>query len=383
MYEKIESYEAEMVACRKDLHRHPELAFEEERTSDVVAQKLASWGIEVHRGLAKTGVVGCLKVGNSKASIGVRADMDALPILEANTFEHRSTREGVMHACGHDGHTTMLLCAAKYLAETQQFDGTVIFIFQPAEENLGGGKVMVEQGLFEQFPVDAVYGMHNWPGMDVGKFGMRDGVAMAAFDSFEITITGVGAHAAKPEAGVDAIVVGSQIVSALQSIVARNIAPLDNAVISVTQFHGGDAWNVLPETVTLRGCARSLVSEVQAQIESAMERVIAGVCQAYGARHALDYHHGYPVTVNSVRETDVARSVTAALVGEKNVDPQIPPTMGSEDFGFMLQERPGSYIVLGNGDSHGLHNPHYEFNDAALTLGAKYWAHLVETQLRV
>jgi len=381
MHEQIDSYKAELVSLRKDFHKHPELAFEETRTSQIVAEKLATWGIDVHRGLAKTGVVGTLKVGTSDKAIGLRADMDALPILEANDFEHRSIHDGVMHACGHDGHTTMLLGAARYLAQTKRFDGTVYFIFQPAEENYGGGKVMIDEGLFEKFPAQTVYGMHNWPGMEVGKFGMRSGVAMAAFDTFKITINGVGAHAAKPDAGIDSLVVGAQAVVALQSVVARNISPLDNAVVSVTQFHGGDTWNVLPERVVLKGCTRSLNSTVQAQIESAMERVIAGVCQAFGATHTLDYVHGYPVTVNTETQTRIAQAVTCELVGEKSVDPDIRPTMGSEDFGFMLQQRPGAYIMIGNGDSAGVHNPHYEFNDELLVLGAKYWAHLAQTLL--
>lgn len=381
MYETIDRYKAELVSLRRDFHKHPELAFEETRTSQIVAEKLTEWGLDVHRGLAKTGVVGTLKAGTSDRAIGLRADMDALPILEANTFEHRSIHDGVMHACGHDGHTTMLLGAARYLAETKRFDGTVYFIFQPAEENYGGGKVMIEEGLFEKFPAQSVYGMHNWPGMGVGQFGMRTGVAMAAFDTFEVTITGVGAHAAKPEAGIDPLLVGAHAVAALQSIVARNVSPLDSAVVSVTQFHGGDTWNVIPERVVLKGCVRSLNSAVQAQIESAMERTLAGVCQTFGATHALDYVHGYPVTVNTEAETRITQAVAAELVGEKNVDPNIQPTMGSEDFGFMLQQKPGAYIVIGNGDSAGVHNPHYEFNDELLTLGAKYWVHLAQTLL--
>ena len=378
---KIDTYHAELTALRRDFHKHPELAFEERRTSKIVAEKLTSWGIEVHCGLAKTGVVGTLKAGKSKKTIGLRADMDALPIHEANTFAHRSLHDGVMHACGHDGHTTMLLGAAKYLSEMKNFDGTVYFIFQPAEENGGGGEVMIKDGLFEKFPAQEVYGMHNWPGMDLGKFAMRVGPAMAAVDNFDIEITGKGAHAAKPDAGIDSVLVGAQVVTALQSIVARNVSPLDNAVVSVTQFHGGDAYNVLPERIVLRGCTRSLKAEVRAQLQEAIERVVAGVCRANGATFKFNFMRGYPVTVNHARETAIAQQVTSQLVGEQNVNPDIVPTMGAEDFSYMLQKRPGSYIFAGNGDSAGVHNPHYEFNDELLTLGAKYWALLVETQL--
>lgn len=383
MTDHIDTYKDELIAMRKDFHKHPELAFNEVRTSGIVAEKLQSWGIETHTGLAKTGVVGVLKAGNSDRKVGLRADMDALPIEEANTFEHKSVNEGVMHACGHDGHTTMLLGAARYLAETKKFDGTVYLIFQPAEENYGGGKVMIDEGLFEKFPADTIFGMHNWPGMDLGKFGMRVGTAMAAYDRFDITITGVGAHAAKPDGGIDPIVVGSNVVSALQSIVSRNVPPLESAVISVTQFHAGTTYNIIPETAVISGCTRSLNKEVQAQIESTMDRIIDGVCKAYGATYTLDYQHGYPTTVNTAQEVAVAHAVTSELVGEKNVNPDLEPTMGSEDFGFMLEEKPGAYIVIGNGDSAGVHNPNYEFNDDALTLGAKYWARLAETQLKV
>jgi len=381
--DRIDTYKDELIAIRKDFHKHPELAFEEVRTSGIVAEKLNSWGIETHTGIAKTGLVGVIKAGESDRKVGLRADMDALPIEEANSFEHKSVNEGVMHACGHDGHTTMLLGAAKYLAETKNFDGTVYLIFQPAEENYGGGKVMVEEGLFEKYPADTIFGMHNWPGMDVGKFGMRVGTAMAAFDSFEITVTGVGAHAAKPDAGIDPIVVGSNVVMALQSIVARNVSPLESAVVSVTQFHTGTAWNIIPETAVIRGCVRSLNQAIQAQVESTMHRVVENVCSAYGAKGVLDYRHGYPVTVNTAQEVAVSQAVTSELVGEKNVDPDMIPTMGSEDFGFMLQEKPGAYIMMGNGDTAGVHNPNYEFNDEALTLGSKYWSLLAETQLKV
>ncbi|HEY5596589.1 MAG TPA: M20 aminoacylase family protein [Candidatus Bipolaricaulota bacterium] len=378
---RIDAYHTELTALRRDFHQHPELAFEERRTSKIVAQKLESWGIQVHCGMAKTGVVGTLKVGNSKKTIGLRADMDALPIHEANTFAHRSLHDGVMHACGHDGHTTMLLGAAKYLSEMKNFDGTVYLIFQPAEENGGGGEVMIKDGLFEKFPAQEVYGMHNWPGMDFGKFAMRVGPAMAAVDNFDIEITGKGAHAAKPDAGIDSVLVGAQVVTALQSIVARNVSPLDNAVVSVTQFHGGDAYNVLPERIVLRGCTRSLKAEVRAQLEEAIARVVDGVCRANGATFKFNFMRGYPVTVNHARETAIAQQVTSQLVGEQNVNPEVAPTMGAEDFSYMLEKRPGSYIFAGNGDSAGVHNPHYEFNDELLTLGAKYWALLVETQL--
>ncbi len=382
---RIAEFHAEMTAWRRDIHRHPETAFEEKRTAEIVAEKLASFGIEVHRGLAGTGVVGTLKgrAANGRA-IGLRADMDALHVHEVNGFSHKSVNEGRMHACGHDGHTTMLLGAAKYLAETRNFDGTVHFIFQPAEENEGGGRVMVEEGLFQKFPVESVYGLHNWPGMPVGQFAVRPGPMMAAYDVFEIVVTGKGSHAAMPHQGIDTVVVASQIVNALQTISSRNTNPLDSVVVSVTQIHGGDTWNVIPEQVTLRGTTRSFRVEVQDRIEPSIRRIAEGICSAMGAAMTLRYERRYPPTVNSVNETETAAVVAAEVAGLANVHRDPTPSMGSEDFAFLLQARPGCYIWMGNGSDEGdrrLHSPHYDFNDDALPVGASYWAKLVETIL--
>jgi hippurate hydrolase len=382
---RIAEFHAEMTAWRRDIHRHPETAFEEKRTGEVVAEKLASFGIEVHRGLAGTGVVGTLKGRNANGrAIGLRADMDALHVHEVNGFDHKSVNEGRMHACGHDGHTTMLLGAAKYLAETRNFDGTVHFIFQPAEENEGGGRVMVEEGLFQKFPVESVYGLHNWPGMPVGQFAVRSGPMMAAYDVFEIVVTGKGSHAAMPHQGIDTVVVASQIVSALQTISSRNTSPLDSVVVSVTQIHGGDTWNVIPEQVTLRGTTRSFRVEVQDRIEPSIRRVADGICAAMGATMTMRYERRYPPTVNSVNETETAAVAAAEVAGLANVHRDPTPSMGSEDFAFLLQARPGCYIWMGNGSDEGdrrLHSPHYDFNDDALPVGASYWAKLVETIL--
>jgi hippurate hydrolase len=381
---RIAALHDDMTAWRRDLHAHPETAFEAHRTSDLVAERLAEFGLEVHRGLAGTGVVGTLRAGTSDRAIGLRADMDALHIHEQNGFEHRSVHEGKMHACGHDGHTTMLLGAAKYLAETQNFDGAVHFIFQPAEENEGGARVMVEDGLFDEFPVEAVYGLHNWPGMPVGHIGLKSGPMMAAFNIFEITITGRGSHAAMPHQGVDPVVVAAQVVSALQTFASRNTDPLDSAVISVTQIHGGDTWNVIPNEVVLRGTTRAFRPEVQDALEPAIERIAQGVCDALGASFEHRYERRYPPTINSEAETDNAARAAAEVVGEANLIRDPIPCMGSEDFAFLLQEKPGCYIWMGNGPDDGgclLHNPNYDFNDEALPIGASYWAKLVETQL--
>jgi hippurate hydrolase len=386
MTDRIEGYREELTAIRRDLHKHPELAFEEARTSDVVAERLQSWGIEIHRGLAKTGVVGTLKAGTANKAIALRADMDALPIKEANGFDYRSVHDNKMHACGHDGHTTMLLGAAKYLSETREFDGIVHFIFQPAEEGHGGAKVMIDDGLFDKFPVTAIYGMHNWPPLPAGKFAMRAGPMLAAFDDFEITITGKGTHAAMPHTGIDPITAASQIVTALQTIVARNTDPLDSAVVSVTMFHAGSANNIIPDSVTLGGCTRTLVAATQKSIEERMERIVAGICDAHGATYSFRYTYGYPATVNSEEETAYAAAAAKDVTSEDDVLTDIVPVMGSEDFAFMLQEKPGSYIFIGNGDGDGasscmVHNAGYDFNDDILTLGARYWSRLVETQL--
>lgn len=370
-----------LTGWRRDFHAHPELAFEEERTSALVAERLESFGVEVSRGLAKTGVVGKLTMGTGNRAIALRADMDALPMEESNDFDHASTSPGKMHGCGHDGHTTMLLGAAKYLAETRDFDGTVYFVFQPAEEAEAGAKVMVEEGLFEKFPVEAIYGMHNWPGMPVGEFAVASGPMMAAFDIFDLVIRGKGSHGAMPHQGVDSIVVASQVVSALQTITSRNIDPIDSLVVSVTQFHGGDAYNVIPDEVVLRGTVRSFSEEVRDGVEPAMKRIADGVCAAYGATAELRYEKRYPATVNTVDETELAADAAREIVGDDAINRSPVPSMGSEDFAYMLRERPGCYVWVGNGSGEGgcmLHNPGYDFNDEIIPLGVSYWATLVE-----
>jgi hippurate hydrolase len=370
----------EMAQWRHDIHAHPETAFEEQRTSALVAEKLESFGLRVHRGLGRTGVVGTLSAGSGKRSISLRADMDALHIHENNAFEHRSRNEGKMHACGHDGHTTMLLGAAKYLADTKNFDGTVHFIFQPAEENEGGGREMVEQGLFDKFPCESVYGMHNWPGMPVGRFGLRPGPMMASFDIFEIELTGRGSHAAMPHTGIDPVVAAAALVQALQSIASRNVDPIESAVVSVTQIHAGDTWNVIPNAAVLRGTTRAFKPEVQDLVEQRMREICTGIAAAYCTEVKLRYERRYPPTVNAERETEICAAVLTRMVGAQNVA-MVPPVMGSEDFAFMLQAKPGCYVFVGNGPGEGgcvLHNPNYDFNDEVLPLGASYWANLVE-----
>lgn len=383
--EQITALHADMTAWRRDVHAHPETAFEEHRTAEIVADKLESFGITVHRGLAKTGVVGSLTVGASTRAVGLRADLDALPIQETNTFEHRSRHAGRMHACGHDGHVAMLLGAAKHLAASRNLDGTVHFIFQPAEESRGGGRVMVEEGLFDRFPMEAVFGMHNWPGMPVGEFGVMPGPMMASSDEFEIRITGRGGHAAMPHQTIDPVVVGSQIVQALQTIVSRNANPVDATVITVTQFHAGDAINVIPGEAVLRGTARAFRPAVQDLIEEGIRRICAGVAAAHGARIAVRYERHYPPTINTPAEAAFAAQVMRDIVGAENVHTDLPPTMGAEDFAFMLQVKPGAYAWIGNGPGEGgcmLHNPRYDFNDAILPLGATYWTRLAESYLR-
>ena len=373
--------QAKHVAFRRDLHAHPELAFEERRTSEAVATRLQEMGVEVHRGLAGTGVVGKLSVGSSHRAIGLRADMDALPLQELNGFPHHSRAAGRMHACGHDGHTAMLLAAAEYLAATRQFDGTVHFIFQPAEEGEGGGRVMVEEGLFERFPMESVFGMHNWPGIPVGRFGVISGPVMACADQFDITITGHGAHAAMPHQGIDSIAAGAALVQVLQTIVSRTLDPLDPAVLSVTQFHAGDAYNIIPAETVLRGTVRAFQVHVQEAIEAAMQRVCNGIAASFNANVSLDYRRGYPPTINSAAEAELCRTVAAQVVGPENVLTDLKPTMGAEDFSYMLQTKPGCYVWIGNGSGEGgcmLHNPRYDFNDEILPVGATYWVRLVE-----
>jgi amidohydrolase len=386
MADRWKSWQNDLTAMRRDIHAHPETAFEEFRTADLVSERLESYGIEVHRGLAKTGVVGVLKAGTGNRAIGLRADMDALPIEELNDFAHRSTHRGKMHACGHDGHTTMLLGAARYLAETREFDGTVHFIFQPAEENEGGGGVMVEEGLFEKFPCESVYGMHNMPGLEVGHFAVRQGPIMAAFDRFTVHIQGKGAHAALPHTGVDPIVVGAQLVTAWQSLVSRATDPIDSVVLSVTKFHGGDAYNVIPDRIELGGTIRSFRADTRDRMERQLREMGERLCTAFGASFEMRYDRCYPATVNTNDETGYAAAAAAKVVGAANVNPNTPPLMGSEDFAFMLQARPGCYILIGNGAGEGacmVHNPHYDFNDDILTLGARYWVQLAQDLLPV
>ena len=385
---RISELHAELTAWRRDLHAHPQTAFEETYASEFVVSRLEEFGIKVHRGLAQTGVVGTLdgsKPSNGTVSaIGLRADIDALDIQERNDVPYQSLNAGKMHACGHDGHTTMLLGAAKYLAETRNFSGTVHFIFQPAEENEGGGRVMVEDGLFKLFDADAVFGMHNWPGLPVGEFAVAPGPMMAAFDIFEITIQGQGAHGAMPHQGIDPVVVAAQLVTALQSIASRNIDAQDQVVLSVTQIHAGDTWNVIPDQAVLRGTVRTFRSEVQDRVEAGMRRIAQGVCEAFDAVAEVRYERRYPATVNTEQETEWAAEVASVVVGPNHVVRDPNPCMGSEDFAFMLQERPGCYIWIGNGtDSVPVHNPRYDFNDEILPTGASYWARLVETLLPV
>lgn len=381
---RIAELHEEMTRWRRDIHAHPELGFEELRTSNLVAEKLAEFGCEVHRGLGKTGVVGSLRRGNSTQSVGLRADMDALPIEETNTFAHRSTQNGKMHACGHDGHTTMLLGAAKYLAETLNFEGQVHFIFQPAEEGIGGAKAMIADGLFEKFPCDAIFGMHNRPGVAVGKMAVRSGPMMAGGAFFDIDITGYGAHGARPEASVDPVVVSAHIVTALQSIVSRNIRPTETAVVSATQIKSGEAYNVIPQTARLSGTVRAFSTEVMALVEKRIAEIAQGVAQGFGATAKLDFRLIFAPTINNEKEAKFATEICKEVVGEENVLRNLPLIMASEDFSFMLNEVPGCYINIGNGQEEGgreVHNPGYDFNDAALPIGASFFAKLVETRL--
>jgi len=374
----------DMTAWRRDIHAHPELAFDEHRTSDLVAERLKSFGIEVFRGIAKTGVVGRLKAGTGNRAIGLRADMDALPIHEKNEIAYRSVHDGRMHACGHDGHTTILLGTARYLAKTRNFDGTVYFIFQPAEEGGGGGRVMVEEGLFERFPVEAVYGLHNAARYPVGKFFTRPGPVMAASANFDLVIQGKGAHAARPESGFDPVVASGQVVSGLQTIVSRGVSAFDSAVVSVTKLNAGNAYNVIPEEVRIGGNCRAFKTAVMDRIEAGIRRIAEGTAAAHSATARLDFRRLYPPLVNHARETEIACEAAAEVVGSENVDRNGQPRMASEDFSFMLQARPGAFIFLGNGDAEGscdVHNPRYDFNDAILPVGASYFSRLIERNL--
>jgi amidohydrolase len=378
-------------ALRRELHAHPELSFQEVRTADLVARQLTEWGIPHHRGLAGTGIVGIVQNGTSKRAIGLRADMDALPLQEFNTFAHASQHPGKMHACGHDGHTAMLLAAAQYLAEHRNFDGTVYLIFQPAEEGGGGAREMVQEGLFTRFPMDAVFGMHNWPGMPVGQFAVSPGPVMASSSEFKITIHGKGSHAAMPNMGIDPVPIAAQMVLAFQTIISRNKKPIDAGVVSVTMLHGGSATNIVPDSVELQGTVRTFTLEVLDLIEDRMRQIADSLCAAFGARCDFEFARNYPPTINHAAEAAFARQVMATIVGPANVLTQ-EPTMGAEDFAYMLQAKPGAYCFIANGDGdhramgHGagpctLHNPSYDFNDDLIPLGASYWVRLAEAWL--
>ena len=386
---EIEAAHEEIKALRRTIHAHPELRYEEVGTAQLVAENLERWGLTVHRGLGKTGVVGVLKRGTSSASIGLRADMDALPIQEINTFDHRSKHQGRMHACGHDGHTAMLLGAAKHLAEHGQFDGTVVFIFQPAEEGGAGARAMIEDGLFKRFPVDAVFGIHNWPGMPAGHFGVTPGPIMASSNEFRIKIRGIGSHAALPHNGRDPVFTAVQIANGLQSIITRNKKPIDTAVLSITQIHAGDALNVVPDEAWLAGTVRTFTVETLDLIERRMRKIVESTAAAFDCDVEVRFNRNYPPTINDAEQARFAASVMAEVVGAENVDASVEPTMGAEDFSFMLLEKPGCYAFLGNGEGghresgHGagpcmLHNASYDFNDSLLSVGSTYWVRLAE-----
>jgi amidohydrolase len=381
---RVADLHGDITAWRRDIHAHPELLYDVHRTAATVAEKLKSFGCdEVVTGIGRTGVVGVIRgrKGSTEKTIGLRADMDALPIEEANNVPYKSTVPGKMHACGHDGHTAMLLGAARYLAETRNFAGTAVVIFQPAEEGGAGGKAMLDDGLMDRFRVSEVYGMHNYPGLPVGQFAIRPGPLMASADHISISIEGVGGHAARPHRGVDTVLVGAQMINQIQSIVSRNVDPLHSAVISICMFHAGNADNVIPQTAQLNGTARSLTPAVRDLLETRLCEVVEGVARLHGAKATLDYRRNYPVLQNHERETDFAASVAGQIVGPDRVDTNVAPVMGAEDFSFMLNARPGAFIFVGNGDSANLHHPAYDFNDEVIPIGTSYWAKLVETAL--
>ena len=382
---RIADFADEMRAWRHDLHQHPELALQETRTSAKVQEALRSFGVdEVHTGIAKTGVIGVIRGQGPGGAVGLRADMDALPILEETGVPYASQTPGIMHACGHDGHTTMLLGAAKYLAETRNFDGTVYVIFQPAEENLGGGEMMVKEGLFERFPMTQVFGLHNWPALPEGVFAWRDGPVMAAVANIEITVTGRGSHGAQPHNGVDPIVVSAAIVQAFQSIVARTLRPTDAGVVTIGSIQGGQIYNVIPETVRMLGTARWFKPAVGDQLEQGVRRLATSIAEGFGARAEVEFKRMYPATVNDPEAMTMAREAAEGIVGEARVEHLDQPTMGGEDFSFMLNAKQGSYIMLGarrGPEDAMVHHPRYDFNDALLTVGASYWATLAEQRL--
>jgi hippurate hydrolase len=383
---------AAIQAIRRDIHAHPELCFQEQRTADVIAKALTDWGIPIHRGLGKTGVVGIVKNGSSSRALGLRADIDALPMTEHNTFAHASRHPGKMHACGHDGHTAMLLAAAKHLSQHRHFDGTVYLIFQPAEEGGGGAQVMIDDGIFEKFPMEAVFGAHNWPGMPVGSFGVNPGAMMASGNRFSVTIRGKGSHAALPHLGIDPVPIAAQLINGFQTIITRNRRPLEPGVISVTMLQAGEALNVVPDSCTLSGTVRTFSYELLDLIETRMRDMAQHTCAAFGATCEFEFNRYYPPTINHPAETAFVKQVLASVVGEAKVQ-AFEPTMGSEDFSFFLQAKPGCYFVIGNGDGahreggHGLgpcmlHNPSYDFNDDLIPLGATAWVRIAEEWLK-
>ena len=379
--EHIEKTIDEMVAIRHQIHQNPELGFNEHKTGDKVASLLESWGFDVVRGVGKTGIVGTLKVGHGKKVIGIRADMDALPIEEETNLDYSSKNEGVMHACGHDGHTTILLTAARYLAETKNFDGTVRVIFQPAEESYGGGKKMIDDGLFERFPCDRIYGLHNWPGFPSGTLRFTKGPMMASVDTAYITVRGKGGHGARPETTIDPIVAASSIVMALQTIVSRNVPPLEAALVTVGMFKGGSVSNVIPEEVKMELTIRAFSAKIRDLLQERICKLAKSQAESYGAKAIINYERGYPVTVNDAESIDFALGVAKQVVGDKNVVENAEPLTPSEDFSYMLEKVPGAYIIMGNGDSAGLHTPHYNFNDDGIAVGATLWGALVEKYL--
>ncbi|HEU0230230.1 MAG TPA: M20 aminoacylase family protein [Burkholderiaceae bacterium] len=393
LVDSIVGWQADIAAIRRDIHAHPELAYEESRTADVIARQLQEWGIDAHRGLGITGVVGIVRGRSDNGrAVGLRADIDALPMRELNTFAHASTNEGKMHACGHDGHTAMLLGAARYLSEHRDFDGTVYLIFQPAEEGFSGAKKMMDDGLFDLFPMEAVFGMHNWPGMPVGTFGVRSGPMMGSSNTFEITIEGKGAHAAMPHLGFDPVMAAVQLAQSFQTIITRNLPPIEPAVISITQIHTGSADNVIPNSAEMRGTVRTFSDDILDVIEKRMGEITELTCQAFDCKASFAFHRKYPPTVNHPDETAFCADVLKDIVGEEHVDQTVKPSMGSEDFAFMLKAKPGCYIWIGNGQGnhrdagHGmgpcmLHNGSYDFNDDLIPLGATYWVRLAQRWL--
>jgi hippurate hydrolase len=392
LVEPILAFQSELQQIRRDLHAHPELCYEERRTSDVVAAKLTEWGIPILRGMGQTGVVGIIKHGTSQRAIGLRADMDALPMQEINTFEHASRHPGKMHACGHDGHTAMLLGAARYLASHRDFDGTVYLIFQPAEEGGAGARSMIADGLFEKCPMDAIYGMHNWPGAPTGTLSVTAGPMMASSNEFHVTIKGKGAHAAQPHNGIDPVMVAVQIAQSWQTIITREKSPLDTAVLSITQIHAGSATNVIPDEAKMVGTVRTFTTPVLDLLETRMGEIARHTAAAFGAEVDFEFKRNYPPLVNHARETRFALEVMADVAGADHVNPNVEPTMGAEDFAFFLQAKPGCYVFIGNGEGdhrdggHGLgpcvlHNASYDFNDELLPIGASFWVRLAEKSL--